>query len=500
MLDVRRQLFNNQLWETVAFAAKAAFLVLLTPVMLAAWGSPGYGAFALASSTFIVLGLLDCGIRPQLRIGLCEALRVGDMALYRSLICRAVASFAIVAAAALGIASAIVVASGASSLFGLRATEFYLIPVSAGMTTLVLLSGLLVEPLSAHGELASFKAANAVGSFLAIPAVYLCVSAGFGPTMAVCAWLAPLATANFALFACSRLRTEQFWRGFRSVRLEDIGTTLRGGFWFGTANVTWLAKTHGLTFIISLISGPAVAGTFFILLRLSEIIGTLCAVSSDAAIAVLARARSRTEAALAFNQAYRCIFVLSLHAALLAVLLGPVAFTLWLGPVMTFSAITIVAVAFFGMASAFNRLVISAAMGLKLGRAAAGWGALEACAAIVGVATAQSVAGFSVAFANAALATAALVPLAIAISKRMEKTAAAVWLQPLAENSYVHLFLLAVVAAVSWVHGTFPLCIVAGAVTASAAWQLFRPHSTGSPPGKIEVIPPSPIPELLAAE
>ena len=60
-VSLARQLFSNQIWETVAFAAKAFFVIGLTPWMLRVWGAQGYGKFAFASSLFVLLAILDFG-------------------------------------------------------------------------------------------------------------------------------------------------------------------------------------------------------------------------------------------------------------------------------------------------------------------------------------------------------------------------------------------------------------------------------------------------------
>ena len=48
--NYRWELLSNQIWQGLNFFSKAAFLALLTPLMLEAWGRDGYGMFALASS------------------------------------------------------------------------------------------------------------------------------------------------------------------------------------------------------------------------------------------------------------------------------------------------------------------------------------------------------------------------------------------------------------------------------------------------------------------
>src|SRR6266404_2213427 len=69
--SLERQLLSNQVWETVAFIAKAAFMIGLTPWMIRVWGAQGYGEFAVASSAFVLFTLVDLGIRPKTRLALC---------------------------------------------------------------------------------------------------------------------------------------------------------------------------------------------------------------------------------------------------------------------------------------------------------------------------------------------------------------------------------------------------------------------------------------------
>ena len=73
-----RELFQNQLWQSANFVAKGLFLLLLTPLMLARWGSDGYGLFALSSSLLVSMALLDGGVRNLTRIGIAEAHKSDD--------------------------------------------------------------------------------------------------------------------------------------------------------------------------------------------------------------------------------------------------------------------------------------------------------------------------------------------------------------------------------------------------------------------------------------
>ena len=427
---VPRQLFGNQLWETVAFAAKAAFLVLLTPLMLAQWGAQGYGEFALASSAFVLLTALDCGVRPRLRVLLCTAAAEQDMESYRALIAKAVLTSAVV----WGTALLLLAAGAALPLLGFGASETRLIAVTAGMTALVSISGLLVEPLAARGRISDFKLAGAAGSFLALPVVYFFVRSGYGPATAIGAWLGCLAASNFTLFGSSQLLGERFWLGFRGVRARDVAVTLKESFWFGLINFTWLTKTHGLTFLVSQASGAAAAGTFFILLRLSEVVGTLCTVSSDAAIAALATARDDRARVEAFTHVYRYAIGLSLLAAGAVVLVAPYALPLWIGAAGIISVGTAASVACFGFASGLNRIITGVATGLGLARSASRWGVVEAVVTLVSVAIALRLAGLAATFVCASLAVGMLLPVTLQIRRRLNRTFSETWLGPMLGN------------------------------------------------------------------
>ena len=71
------ELLRNQLWQTGNFFAKALFLAVLTPWMIRLWGTEQYGLFALSSSLFVSLALLDGGVRSLTRVRLAPLLAEG---------------------------------------------------------------------------------------------------------------------------------------------------------------------------------------------------------------------------------------------------------------------------------------------------------------------------------------------------------------------------------------------------------------------------------------
>lgn len=71
------ELLRNQLWQTGNFFVKALFLAVLTPWMIRLWGVEQYGLFALSSSLFVSLALLDGGVRSLTRVRLAPLLSKG---------------------------------------------------------------------------------------------------------------------------------------------------------------------------------------------------------------------------------------------------------------------------------------------------------------------------------------------------------------------------------------------------------------------------------------
>src|SRR6478752_1464834 len=100
-----KELFLNQLWQSANFVSKAAFLIILTPLMLRLWGKEYYGLFALSSSLLVSMALLDGGVTSLTRLRLAEALKSGDRELFRRAYSEGVLTFAsVVLVAVAGIA------------------------------------------------------------------------------------------------------------------------------------------------------------------------------------------------------------------------------------------------------------------------------------------------------------------------------------------------------------------------------------------------------------
>ena len=95
-------------------------------------------------------------------------------------------------------------------------------------------------------------------------------------------------------------------------------------------SISGITKTHGLTFMVSIIAGPATAGIYFIFLRLAEIISSLGAVSNDLLLAQLPRALTPEAREESFCAVQRFSFPLALLAAGGLTLFTPCFLKFWL--------------------------------------------------------------------------------------------------------------------------------------------------------------------------
>lgn len=428
-LSVERQLISNQIWESVAFVAKAAFMLGLTPWMLHRWGSGGYGEFALASSAFALLSILDFGIRGHTRLALCRH-RASSAGHTSEILGQSVFTFAVVALTAIGVA-AIFTASGVLGwLFKISAGSHHLLLLTTVMTMLVLVSGLMLEPLIASGNIGRVKLATAAGWLLATPAVAAVLWSGGGVTLAVLTWLASLFLANaFAVLSGGVLSGAL--RRSKAGGAELMMSILRQGFWFNATNVTWLARTYGATLLISALDGPVTAGVFFILLRLSEIISALGAISSDVSLGELAQAQTADERQRSFRSTYSWAALLCVHASIVIGFLTPDFFQLWLRPASPPPPLLGLVVVALGLGSALNRTATYAALGLGLGRTAARWGLVETLLFVAALFIFRGSESLLPRLAWASAAALALIPLTIAVSRGLSAEPLKTWLRPL---------------------------------------------------------------------
>jgi O-antigen/teichoic acid export membrane protein len=428
--SLERQLLSNQVWETVAFIAKAAFMVGLTPWMIRTWSVQGYGEFALASSTFVLLSLVDFGIRAKTRLALCSA-GEKDRAAWPHILTQSVATFAAVGALTIAATFALTALGILNNLFKISSTNRNLLFITTTMSMFVMLSGLLLEPLVAIGRIGKLKLAIAGGWLAAIPAVAFVLATKGSVTAALVSWLGCLLGANLFVLFKNRFVFLGAGRFRCQLELRKLVATLRESLWFNICNATWMARTYGVTLVISALNGPATAGLFFILLRLSEIISALGAISSDASLGQLAQAPTVDHRRQRFESSYSWAALFCAHIALVIGFFTSTFYQIWLHPATPLSPLTGMVVVALGLGSALNRTATYAAMGLNLVRKAAKWGLAEAVLFLSAIIWVPNAFGLVNRLAAASLSACALLPLTWAISRRLLGSPTKLWLSPL---------------------------------------------------------------------
>jgi O-antigen/teichoic acid export membrane protein len=428
--SLARQLFTNQVWETIAFFAKAVFTVGLTPWMIRIWGTNGYGEFALGSSTFVLLSLVDLGIRAKTRLALCSA-GERDRTQWPGILAHSAVTFGVIGALTIAAAFVFTIAGLWQNLFHISVANRNLIFITTAMSILVMLSGLLLEPLVAIGHIGKLKLATASGWLAAIPGVTLVLAAKASVTAALVVWLGCLLGANLLILFRNRFVFAGAGALYRQLEIGRVMSILRESFWFNLCNATWTTKTYGTTLLISVLSGPAAAGFFFILLRLSEIIGALGAVSSDVSLGELAQASTPEQSRRSFSSSYSWAAVFCFHIALLIAFCTREFLYAWLHPATSMPILVGWVVAMLGLGSALNRTASYAAMGLGAAKSAAKYGAIEALAFLFLIVAMPHSLGLINRLAIATLSVFALLPLMRTVSRKLETSLTRSWLYPL---------------------------------------------------------------------
>ena len=416
--SLERQLFSNQLWETVAFVAKAAFMLGLTPWMIRTWGKVGYGEFALASSAFIFLSFFDFGIRGRTRVGLSKEM-AGDSKNASLILAGSLLAFGSICLMTLLLTGAVTVFHGWSRLLGIRRDHESLLLVTTALTLPFMFSTILLEPIVARGGIGKVKSATAAGWVLAIPAVVVVLWRGDSVVAAIVTWLGALLLANLCLLAvhCRQLRA--LLGGWHAISRDQFLSVFRESLWFSVASLTWAAKSHGLTLLLGVLSGPVIAGIFFIILRLSEIVSALGAISFDVALATLPRCRSAAERRQCLMVTWRYALLFSLPCAAGVAVFAPVFFALWLKIPAPLGWQTGIWIAGLGLAIAANRFITYVALGFGTGRVVAFCGAAEIAITLAGVSFFQPLLGLAGTLSVAIIAVIAYSPAVWVVCRKL---------------------------------------------------------------------------------
>lgn len=426
-----RELLRNQVWQSANFVSKALFLVLLTPMMLGAWGDERYGLFALASSLLVSMALLDGGVRNLTRLRLVEAVNAGDEEEYRRSFAFGVLTFGAVVLIATIAAAGLAATGWLRQWFNLPEGGSLVLAVTVGLTGLMMVSIFGLEPRAARGSLSSMKAANTWGALVAIPVVAGAVWAGCDVLEAVVLYSLCLIVPNVLYMISDGVLALRPWGYIPQFTPRVFAATLREGFWYYLTTVALVVKTHALTFVVAALAGPAEAGIFYILLRFTELIGTVGATASETSLAELAAAGSDAERGRSFRHGWGYVALFSLYGAVGLALLGDHALDLWLRDHYELREGTMLAMAVFGLAGAFSRMVVNASMGLGRVRGAAMGNLCEAVADVALAAVGYRLWGLPGLFLGGSLGILCMLPAAARVSGRCDRSWSGNYIRPL---------------------------------------------------------------------
>jgi O-antigen/teichoic acid export membrane protein len=291
-------------------------------------------------------------------------------------------------------------------------------------------SVLALELLAADGRLSDVKAANTQGILLALPACSVCLFLGAGPLITMVAMIVCLILPNLFLL-CRNLPKESvhLWR--KSVPLRDALTTLVQGFPYYLTTIALIAKTHGLTFLISAIAGPTEAGIFYLLLRLSETLSNVASTSSETSVATLAFDTTQSQRILLFRQSWTWVLLFSLHGALALTLIGATLWNWWLPSFSSLPLMVWPALALFGWMGGWSQMTTNSSMGLGLIQSAAFVCLTEAVLTIVLAFIGFSHEGYVGLFFGGAMASLVTGFQSVRIANSLHEPFLQLWLHPL---------------------------------------------------------------------
>ena len=381
------ELLWNQVWQSANFVSKALFLLILTPLMLKRWGGDGFGLFGLSSSLLVSMALTDGGVRSLTRLRLTEALRNSDESEFRRALGEGLFTFMAVLFFVILAATGLAACGWMRTILKLPAGGPLVLVATAVLTGASMTSLLALEPLAARGRLSAIKAANTWGAALAIPVCGLALWLNGSVLLVVFLYSVCMIVPNLILIIqAGILPLLPSWKEFAGSPRVVFGT-LRSGIWYYATTIALVIKTHGLTFVVSALAGPAQAGIFYFMLRLTEILSSLGSTASETSLASLASTEIAGERRQKLNHCWQYVALFCLPGALVFAFQGGWLLRLWF-PHQNLLWPAGLGMAVFGLAGAFSRMVVNASMGLQLVKAAAvsnlAEAALNVCGALIG--------------------------------------------------------------------------------------------------------------------
>ena len=363
--DYLRELLWNQIWQSANFLSKALFLLLLTPLMLKRWGPEGFGLFGLSSSLLVSMALTDGGVRSLTRLRLTEAIRNNDEAEFRRALNEGLFTFAAVLGFAILLAAVLAASGWMRTVLNLPPGGEMVLIATVILTGATMITLLALEPLAARGKLSEVKAANTWGAVMAIPVCGAALWLKGSVLTTVILYSLCTIVPNLILMAKAGIISQVFPLKGSHCKPAVIFRTLHCGAWYYATTIALIVKTHALTFVVSALAGPAEAGIFYFMLRLTEMIGNLGATASETSLASLASTKSALERGQKFNHCWLYVALFCLPGAVIFGFQGNWLLHLWFRD-QQFVWVVGVGMAVFGLAGAFSRVVVNASMGLGL--------------------------------------------------------------------------------------------------------------------------------------
>jgi ADP-heptose:LPS heptosyltransferase len=436
-----REFLLNHIWESLNCGAKILFFAIATPLMLSAWGAERFGLFAVANSCIGVMAIIDLGLRTSTRVGLAnpellEKERIRLHVLH-------VAAFSIASAGTISIVAVLSLAGYWHRWLQLPPTGDLIVVMATTFTAATMWLQLLLERIAAAGRLSRIKVALCLGNLLAFVLVIAALKAEASVATVTAAYFAAMAFPLLLLLPHADLHPRLFVHALAQFRPCQILDALHVGRWINVITASWVFQSYGLVFLISWVLGPAAAGTFFLYLKLSELLSVLGASTSEPTIAALAGASSAFDRRRHFATGYRSTIALCLTGALGYIFFSGDLFRIWLHRPLDNTS-TGFLIGIFGVAAGFSRMVSASSVGLAKPRPAALGllaGAVTIAAYIIAVRSRSSPESILAITAGAALF---LLPATGIIARDFESTLVETWLWPVLKFTPQLFFLIAI--------------------------------------------------------
>lgn len=422
-----RELFLNHVWESLTAGAKILFFAVVTPMMLSTWGEARFGLFAVANSCVALMAITDLGLRMVTRVALSNR-HLSDSAKLR-LHAANFAAFVLAAGAATSIVALLALAGFWHRFLRVPDAGDFVIATTVLLTAVMMSLQLLVEPLAAAGHLSRIKAALFTGNVFAFAIVVALLHRHVGVTVVTTSYFAAIACPLLFLLPAANVQSRRFLAALTHLRPAEIFSTFSRGGWINLITAAWVFQTYALVLIVSWTMGPAAAGTFFLFLKLSDLLGLLGASASEPTIAALAAASGRQDRHRYFATAYRSALALCLTGAAGYTFFCDDLFLIWLHRSLTYSY-TGLLIGLFGIAIGFSRIVTAAAVGLSKSRSAA-LGLLAGTALLVTlIGVMHGRGGPEMLLALSCIAAGCLLPAAARVARDIGGGISVVWLKP----------------------------------------------------------------------